>query len=219
MARFDFFKKHGIKYTTNNFKNSLATPTFSEKYFREINQRFSLNLSYQEFLEQRITMFNRYINKIRLNPGIENLLRSLKENNIRAVISSSNKKELIENILTKCNVREYFDLILGCDEVKNHKPHKEVFYKPLELLNLSASEVIGIEDAPHGVISINSAGLKSVAVISDYTTIEDFVKVGSSLIVSSTKEITFQKLLNLMQQNGCSKKNQTKLEQVKCTFK
>jgi putative hydrolase of the HAD superfamily len=191
-----FFKEYGVKFTKKEHKENLATTT--KNFIKYVNKEHNLSIKLSDYIAGKNKIFYSFLDKIKPNPGIVSLLKTLKKNNIQIVLSSSNEKENILFFLNKFNLLEYFDLIFTSENIKKHKPDKEAFYKPLTFLKISEKECVGIEDSLQGIVSINKAGLKSIGVLSDFTTASDFKKLNTSLIVKSTKEITLKKLKSLV---------------------
>jgi len=191
-----FFKEHRIKFTKKEHKENLATTT--KDFIKYVNKKNNLSIKLSEYIEGKNKIFYSFLDKIKPNPGIVSLLKTLKKNNIKIVLSSSNERDTILFFLNRFNLLEYFDLIFTSENIKKHKPDKEAFYKPLIFLKLSANECIGIEDSLQGIVSINKAGLKSIGVLSEFTTVSDFKKLNTSLIVKNTKEISLKKLKSLV---------------------
>lgn len=62
-----------------------------------------------------------------------------------------------------------FDTVVTGDEIKNNKPHPEIFIKAATKLGLKPVECLVIEDAPGGVEAAVEAGCKCLAVMSSFT--------------------------------------------------
>lgn len=95
-------------------------------------------------------------------PGISDLLVELKEAKIQLVIASASKNAPI--ILDGLGIKDYFDAIIDPDSLANGKPDPEIFTRSAEVLGLSPSDLIGIEDSAAGIQSINGANMFSVGV-------------------------------------------------------
>ena len=61
-------------------------------------------------------------------------------------------------MLRAAHVHDFFDLIIGNDEVANPKPHPEIYLKTCEILNLRPPECIIVEAAPHGIAAAKASG-------------------------------------------------------------
>ena len=95
------------------------------------------------------------------NEKIE-MLHSLK--NYTLACCSNAIKESIVDMLTKSNMINYFDLVIGNDEIKNPKPDPEIYLKAFEILKVKPEECLIIEDAPYGIEAAKASGAIVIAV-------------------------------------------------------
>lgn len=95
-------------------------------------------------------------------PGIELLLRELKNENILLGLASASQNGPF--ILKKLGLLDLFDTIVNPAELSAGKPDPEIFQKAAEQIGCSVNECVGIEDAAAGVDSINCANIVSIAV-------------------------------------------------------
>lgn len=95
-------------------------------------------------------------------PGVRELLKSLKEQNILRGIASSSPRSFIEAVVSKLDLGEYFSEVISGEEVENSKPCPDVFLKMAELLRVNPAECIVIEDSSHGVSAALAAGMKCI---------------------------------------------------------
>src|SRR3989344_1366802 len=86
------------------------------------------------------------------------LLKQLKEKNYKLACCSNSIKETLHMMLRSANLFEFFDFIIGNDEVKNPKQHPEIFLKTFKALNVKPHECIIVEDAPHGIAAAKASG-------------------------------------------------------------
>lgn len=86
------------------------------------------------------------------------LLKHLKNSGYKLGCCSNSVKETLHLMLKSAQIFEYFDLIIGNDEVTNPKPHPEIYLQAFEKLALNPDECVIIEDAPHGIASAKASG-------------------------------------------------------------
>ena len=55
--------------------------------------------------------------------------------------------------LSKVGVIEYLDVIITNDDVKNPKPHPEIYWKAMSMMSCLPEETLIIEDSPQGLLS------------------------------------------------------------------
>jgi dTDP-glucose pyrophosphorylase len=90
-------------------------------------------------------------------------------------------------MLSKIGLIEYMDLILSNEDVKNSKPHPEIYWKAMSSIGVLPDETLIIEDSPVGL----QAAVRSHAEV---------------LRVSNTLDLTLNKIENKLQKNKNMKK-------------
>lgn len=116
-----------------------------------------------------------------LLPGIEDLLKLLKQKNYKIAMASASKNALLVSKLLK--IEHYFDHIVDAATVVNSKPDPEVFIKAAQAIDLLPEECVGIEDAAAGILAIKGCGMFAVGVGA-----ADILK-NADIVVSSTTEL------------------------------
>jgi HAD superfamily hydrolase (TIGR01509 family) len=69
-----------------------------------------------------------------------------------AVCSNSIRKTVL-TVLSKLNIIENFDLILSNEDVKNSKPHPEIYWKAMSQMGYLPEETLIVEDSPYGLLA------------------------------------------------------------------
>lgn len=87
----------------------------------------------------RVVFENHYKKQCTENPylydGIEELLYTLKENDIRLSVATNAPTIFAQTMLESLKVKELFDLIIGADKAKKSKPHPEMLHQILQNYN------------------------------------------------------------------------------------
>ena len=76
------------------------------------------------------------------------------------------------------------DRFVSADDVENGKPHPEAYLKGAEILGVSPEACVVVEDAPSGVSSARSAGMRVFAVATTYR--EDDLHEADAVVASLT---------------------------------
>jgi len=97
-------------------------------------------------------------------PGIIEMLDSLKAMGMPMAVVSSKKRDVVERGLRLLGMADYFDFVLGGDEVENPKPHPEPIEVALSALGLAPDEALMVGDNYHDIHAAQNAGVASVAV-------------------------------------------------------
>jgi HAD superfamily hydrolase (TIGR01509 family) len=86
----------------------------------------------------------------------------------RTGIGTSSSHEEIDIVLRRLKIRRCFDVILGREDVRFHKPHPEIYLKLARKLRVSPGECVVVEDSVYGVEAAKRAGMKCVAVLNSF---------------------------------------------------
>jgi len=74
------------------------------------------------------------------------------------------KHAMAEQLLSHLGVRHYFDVIVGADDVENHKPFPDTFLRCAELLQVAPQDCVVFEDADFGIEAATRANMDVVDV-------------------------------------------------------
>jgi beta-phosphoglucomutase len=130
----------------------LGAKTISEAEFEALLK--SKNDFYLESIQD--------LNQENLLPGVLNLLKLAKEKGIRLGVGSSSKNANF--ILDKLHIRNYFEVVIDGNGVKDPKPHPEVFLNGASALGLDPSACMVFEDAASGIAAAKAGGFTAVGV-------------------------------------------------------
>ena len=121
-------------------------------------------------------------------PGIMELLKSLKQSNIKIGLASASKNG--PAILNYLQITDYFDTIADPDSVANGKPAPDIFLKAAEQLGFTPQECMGVEDSEAGIEAIKRANMFAVGV----GTVEVMRKAGADLVLADTTGLVWDQL-------------------------
>ena len=86
------------------------------------------------------------------------LLKYLKTKGFKLACCSNSKKETLNLMLKSAQIFDYFDIIIGNDEISRPKPDPEIYLKTFDILGLKPEECIIVEDAAPGIASAKQSG-------------------------------------------------------------
>ena len=69
-----------------------------------------------------------------------------------AVCSNSIRKTVL-TVLSKLGIIEYVDLIISNEDVKNSKPHPEMYWKAISMMSFLPEQTLIVEDSPYGLLA------------------------------------------------------------------
>lgn len=143
--------------------------SFSETavYFKE---RFSIPDSAEDIKAEWNRMaWDKYSNEVSLKEGVLAFLKKLKEEGILMGIATSNSKELVELVVSKLEVEEYFSSVRTSCEVAKGKPSPDIYLLVAGDLKAKAANCLVFEDIIQGIQAGKSAGMKVCSVYDKYS--------------------------------------------------
>jgi beta-phosphoglucomutase len=96
--------------------------------------------------------------------GFEDLVNQARASGVALAVATSAPPPNIVFTLDDMDLRRHFDAVVGAADVKQGKPHPDVFLKAAEKLGVAPSECIVFEDAPMGVEAARRAGMRAVVI-------------------------------------------------------
>ena len=106
------------------------------------------------------------------------------------VVTTKTAKYSIE-LLEHMGLMDYFDVLIGREDVINPKPHPEPIEKALAKLPSDTSEVWMIGDTCMDMIAARDANVDSVGVVCGYGTVESLRKCTDNIYQNALEAVTF----------------------------
>jgi len=100
-------------------------------------------------------------------PGLNNLLKFLKNNNFNIALATSSSLPVIEAVLARLSVTEYFQVICSGDKQQYGKPHPGVYLSAVQQLQVTRQQCVVIEDSVTGMISAKAAAITTYVMPED----------------------------------------------------
>jgi HAD superfamily hydrolase (TIGR01509 family) len=149
------FREIGYDYPPDWFLQWIGIS--DRKLTRYVKEHCRTSLSADQILlKKRETYQQVSTRELRLFDGLLAALDRL-ENFPQAVATSSTRKEAAHT-LHAAGIGTRFALLVGADDVENHKPFPDPYLKAASLLNLPPEKCVALDDSPPGVQSAKSAG-------------------------------------------------------------
>lgn len=99
-----------------------------------------------------------------LMSGAENAIRLLHEQGLKLAIASSSPRSLIDAVVRKFDLGDYFSALHSADDEKAGKPDPAVYLSTMSMLNVAPNSCLALEDSMSGVRAAKAAGAKVIAV-------------------------------------------------------
>ncbi|MBQ4050417.1 MAG: HAD family phosphatase [Oscillospiraceae bacterium] len=131
-----------------------------------MQDQFHGNPSFETILELKEEYFRKYFAEhgIPVKEGLFDLLKWLKEADIRTSVATSTVEETAREELTETGILPYFDKMVCGNMVKNGKPAPDIFLLAAEKLGVAPENCMVLEDSPSGIRAAFAAGMHPVMV-------------------------------------------------------
>lgn len=145
-----------------HFTTGLRTKEWLEYWF----SYFKLDMRHANGTGE--TIVKKAIEKIKekgkVMPGVHHTLSLFKEKKFKIGLATSSPPALIEVVVDKLGIRDFFQAWSSAETLPFSKPHPQVYMNCAEKLDSSPLECICFEDSFNGMISAKAARMKCVVV-------------------------------------------------------
>lgn len=136
--------------------------------------------------KQRLTIES--FRDLKSNEDLIKTISSISELGYKIACCSNSIRKTVLTVLSKLQIIEYFDVIISNEDVKNSKPHPEMYWKAISEMTMLPEETLIVEDSPYGL----QAAHRSKSHI---------------LRVLNTSEVTFDNIINRINEIEKNNKN------------
>lgn len=103
--------------------------------------------------------------QVDLKNGLLELLDYLQKQKIPAVVASSTRREMVDKLLDRLDLRKYFKEVVGGDEVPAAKPDPAIFNLAFSKTDIdNKQEALILEDSKNGIRAAHSARIPVILV-------------------------------------------------------
>ena len=106
--------------------------------------------------------------------GLLELLDALEAASIPKAIATGSSRSFARKVLGHFNLEPRFQFMLTSEDVRQGKPHPEIYLKAAERLGLKPAQLLVLEDSENGCRAAVAAGAYTVAVPSHHSSDHDF---------------------------------------------
>ena len=101
--------------------------------------------------KQQLTL--KALSNLKPNPAIKKTIEKLSKEGYKIACCSNSIRKSVLTMLSKLDLIEYMDLILSNEDVKNSKPHPEIYWKAISMMKCLPEETLILEDSPYGLLA------------------------------------------------------------------
>ena len=121
---------------------------------------------------------------------IVELFEKLVVNGYRIGVCSNSIRQTVLTALAKSDLIEYCSVIISNEDVKNSKPHPEMYWKAMSMMKCLPDETIIVEDSPPGLLAAERSRAKYIRVTDpSQVTVDNIMpKINGEPIVNKWKD-------------------------------
>ena len=184
------FRQLGLEISAEEHQTYQGTAT--DRMWELIKERHGIQHPVNELVKMTnslVTPFFNSLEKMEPMPGVKNLIEKLKEKGILLALASSSYSDVIEIILQKTGLKNYFDVVISSQMAGTSKPEPDIFLLAAKKLGVAPEKCVVIEDSTNGIAAAKSAGMYCIAFAGPGSELQD--QSQADLIIADFGEIDF----------------------------
>ena len=108
---------------------------------------------FNEIWNNKQTYTLQALRNLKTNPDLVTTMTMLVNEGYKLAVCSNSIRKTVLTVLSKLGIIEFFDLILSNEDVKNSKPHPEIYWKAISEMGCLPEETLIVEDSPYGLLA------------------------------------------------------------------
>jgi HAD superfamily hydrolase (TIGR01509 family) len=108
------------------------------------------------------------ISQLQTNHVLVSVFKELRDRGYKLACCSNSIRRSVLVMLSKIGLIEYMDLILSNEDVKNSKPHPEMYWKAMSMMGVLPEETLIVEDSPPGLLAASRSRASVLRVDNPY---------------------------------------------------
>lgn len=196
-AYYDMFDEVGIKVSTELYESFTGQSTIN--ICKRLVDHFNLEQSPETLVALKRKHYKHFFysnSDLGLIDGVLDLIKDYHNNGLTLVLASSAAMTSINQIFDRFDLNQYFVAKLSGGDLKQSKPHPEIFIKAAKSTGFSKEECIVIEDSTNGVKAAHAAGIFCVGFDSFHSKNQDYSL--TNMVIKDFEEIRFQKIVDIL---------------------
>ncbi len=145
---------------TDEELDSFFGPTLYQTFSRYSNDEEEIQEMIQYYRDYNVPNHDSMVNPF---PGAKDTIKDLHKKGVKVGVVSSKKTDLVMHGLEIFGMLEYMDIVIGADEVKNHKPAPDGILLAKEKLN--SKNVLYVGDTKNDILAGKNANVKTCGVL------------------------------------------------------
>lgn len=159
-AYYDTFRSLDLDVPEELYKTTTGSSTLNA--FQKLVNHFELDEDPVDLVARKRKFFIDYFHNdpsLKLVEGVEDIIKYFHKKGKTLVLASSASMPNINRVFDRFDLNPYFSAKISGADLKESKPHPEIFEKAATLGNTSRENCIVIEDSDNGITAANKAGI------------------------------------------------------------
>lgn len=154
------FNNVGLTLTEEDYKNC-----FGLRFDSFMNKLNIHNVEIKnQIKEHKKECYSSYFQFLVPNKALIELINSFKLMGGKTAIASTARYENLINVINYLKLQDYFNLILSGIDIKNSKPHPDIYLKAMNILNVNPNETLIFEDSKIGLQAAEKSGANYIKI-------------------------------------------------------
>lgn len=161
-------KEYGVEAEPDDFIPFVGAG--EDRFIGGVAEKYGV--SYQIEMKRRVYEIYLEIvqDKIKVFPGVKELLLLLKGKGIRFAVGSAADRIKVDANLKAAGIPiDLFSAIVSGENVKNKKPAPDVFLMAAKAMGVNPVDCVVVEDAVNGIRAAKAGGMKCIAVATSFS--------------------------------------------------
>lgn len=192
-AYFKTFHDLGIDVSEELYTSFTGAST--RKVCDTLIENFNLSQTFEEIAKIKRDYFKDYFyndEEFDLIPGVKELIEHYYENGITLILASSATMTTIDMVFEKFELEKYFSGKISGADLKESKPHPEVFLLAAEMAKQPVENCMVIEDSTNGILAAHRAKIFCAAYRSPNSKKQDYTLADT--VVSDYEDLQIDKI-------------------------
>lgn len=193
-AYFKMFESFGAKVSDELYARFAGAST--RKVCQTVIEEFKLDKTYEELQMVKRAYFKELFyndEDFDLIPGVRNLIEHYHEGHVKLVLASSASPTTIDMVFEKFGLDPYFKGKISGAELKESKPHPEIFLRAAKIAGEPNENCMVIEDSTNGILAAHRAGIFCAGFKSEHTHGQNYDL--ANIVVKDFKELEMNNLI------------------------
>jgi len=186
-AEMEVFNAHGVPVTYEDTLTTMGMGVGSimDKWAKVYDKKFDYDAVGHEIYQKMVDFVR---SEGQALPGAVEAVQMLAVAGVPLALASSSWPVLIDAVLDRLKIKQYFKVVRSGKDEKNGKPAPDIYLHTAQGLGVAPEKCLAIEDSPSGVKSALVAGCKVIAVPPEEFK-NDPIYQKANLVIGSLEEL------------------------------